>query len=124
MLSAWFVLVVAVCVVRDPISASAGAVAGVAASVALLPRLRRVRRALSARIGDDLEIPHRGVRWRGVLTRIGAHLVVVGGLAVLLTFVPFAGGRVLSALVAAVTVLALAVTAAPRRGGSRRLPRR
>ena len=118
MLSAWFLLLVAVCVLRDPYSAAIGAGAGLLASAAALPRLRRVRRTLSARLGDDLELPHGGVRWRGLAVRVGAHLAVVVVLAVVLPFVPFAGGRVLSALVAALSVLALALTAA-RRGGRR-----
>ena len=113
-LSAWFVLVVAVCLLRDPWSATLGAVAGLVASGALLPRLRRVRRAVSARIGDGLEVPHRGVRWRGIGLRVGVHLGVVTGIAVLLAIIPFAAGRVLSALVAALTVVALVVTAARR----------
>ena len=119
-LSAWFVLVVAVCVLRDPWSAALGACVGLAASVAVLPRLRSARRVLSSRLGDDLELPHRGVRWRGVAVRVGAHLGVVAALAVVLVFVPLAGGRVLSALVAGLTVPALVLTAAGRRG-SRRL---
>ena len=113
-LSAWFVLVVAVCVLRDPFSALLGAGAGLALSAGALPRLRRVRRALSARLGDELEVPHRGVRWRGLAVRVGAHVAVIAGLAVLLALVPFAAGRVLSALVAALSVLALVLTAARR----------
>ena len=119
-LSAWFVLVVAVCVLRDPWSATLGAAIGLAASVPALPRLRSVRRVLSARLGDDLEVPHRGVRWRGIAVRVAAHLGLVVALAVVLAFVPLAAGRVLSAAVAALTVLALVLTAAGRRG-SRRL---
>ena len=113
-LSAWFALVVVVCLLRDPVSAALGSAAGLAASTAVLPRLRRVRRAVSARLGDDLEVPHRGMRWRGIAVRIGVHLGVIAVLAVVLALVPFAAGRVLSALVAALTVLALVVTAARR----------
>ena len=113
-LSAWFVLVVAVCVLRDPFSALLGAAAGLALSGAALPRTRRVQRALSRALGDELEVPHRGVRWRGIAVRVGAHVAVLVGLAVVLVLVPFAGGRVLSALAAALSVLALVVTAARR----------
>jgi len=113
-LSAWFVLVVVVCLVRDPVSAALGIAAGVAATLAVLPRVRRARRVVARRLGDDAPLPHRGVQLAVVGRRVGVHVAAVVVLAVVLAFVPFAAGRALSALVAAGTTLALGLTAAPR----------
>ncbi len=114
LLSVWFVLVVAVCVLRDPVSASLGVAAGAAASAAVLPRVRRVRRAVARRLGDEVAVPRHGVRPRVLGTRVAVHVAAIAALAVLLVFVPFAAGRTLSALVAAGTTLALVLTVAPR----------
>lgn len=114
LLSLWFVLVVVVCIARDPVSAAIGVVAGVAAGYVVLPRVRRVRRAVARRLGDAVAERHRGVRPRVLLTRIGVHVAAIAVVALVLVFVPFAAGRVLSALVAAGTTTALVLTAAPR----------
>ena len=113
-LSAWFVLVVVGCLLRDPVSASLGIAAGGAAGAAALPRVRRVRRAVARRLGEDAPLPHRGVDVAVVGRRVAVHVAGIIALAVALALVPFAAGRVLSALVAAGTTAALVLTAAPR----------
>lgn len=113
-LSAWFVLVVVACLLRDPVSASLGVVAGAGAGAAALPRVRRVRRAVARRLGERAPVPHRGVDPAVVGRRVAVHLVAIAVVAVVLALVPFAAGRVLSALVAAGTTAALVLTAAPR----------
>ena len=113
-LSAWFVLVVAACLLRDPVSAALGVVVGAGAGAAALSRVRRVRRAVSRRLGGTAPVPHRGVDPAVVARRVAVHLAAVAVVAVVLALVPFAAGRVLSALVAAGTTAALVLTAAPR----------
>ncbi len=113
-LSAWFVLVVVGCLLRDPVSASLGVVAGAGLGVSALPRVRRVRRAVARRLGEDAPVPRRSLDVAVVGRRVVVHVAVIVVVAVVLALVPFAAGRVLSALVAAGTTAALVLTAAPR----------
>ena len=94
-LSAWFVLVVVGCLLRDPVSASLGVVGGAGAGVAALPSVRRVRRAVARRLGEDAPLPHRGVDVGVVGRRVLVHVAAVLAVALVLAVVALAAGRVL-----------------------------
>jgi hypothetical protein len=105
------VVLVAAFVLRQPVAAGFGALAGVAGGLALDDRLDRLRRRVDARLGDDVEVPRTGLRVEVVVRRVLLQVVVLAGLLVVVAFTPFAGENVLALLATAATALPAVLTA-------------
>lgn len=109
------VVLVALFVLRQPVAASLGALAGVAGGLALGDRLGRLRRLVDAQLGDDVVVPRSGLRVQVVLRRVLLQVVVLAVL--LLAFlIPFVGDSAFAAVAAAVTALPAVLTAQRVRG--------
>jgi hypothetical protein len=109
------VVLVALFVLRQPVAASLGALAGVAGGLALGDRLGRLRRLVDAQLGDDVVVPRSGLRVQVVLRRVLLQVVVLAVL--LLAFlIPFVGDNAFAAVAAAATALPAVLTAQRVRG--------
>ena len=109
------VVFVALFVLRQPVAASLGALAGVAGGLALGDRLGRLRRLVDAQLGDDVVVPRSGLRVQVVLRRVLLQVVVLAVL--LLAFlIPFVGDNAFAAVAAAATALPAVLTAQRVRG--------
>jgi hypothetical protein len=92
-----------------PVATAIGTVAGLAAGVVVAPRVGRLRSRIDSRMGADA--PATGIRPRRLLSRVVAHLVVLGVLLVSTVLIPFIGDELFAALAAAATGLPFVVTA-------------
>ena len=92
-----------------PVATGIGAVAGLAAGVVVAPRVRRLRSRIDSRMGADP--PATGIRPRRLLSRVVAHLAVLGVLLVSTVLIPFIGDELFAGLAAAATGLPFVVTA-------------
>lgn len=104
-------VLVALFVAAQPVAAGFGALAGVAAGLALDDRLNRLRRRVDARLGDDLEVPRTGLRIEVVVRRLLLQVAVLAALLVVVLVTPFTGDRVMALLGTAATALPAVLTA-------------
>ncbi|HEU0101612.1 MAG TPA: hypothetical protein VFR07_04770 [Mycobacteriales bacterium] len=110
---AFLVVLLALFVLRQPVSAGFGALAGIAAALAVADRLGRVRRTIDARLGDDVEVPPSGLRVQVVVRRALLQIVVLAALLLVAVFTPFVGENAYAVAAAAATAFP-AVLAAER----------
>lgn len=110
------VVLVALFVLRQPVAASLGALAGVAGGLALGDRLGRLRRLVDAQLGDDVVVPRSGLRVQVVLRRVLLQVVVLAVLLLGAALTPFVGDSAFAAVAAAVTALPAVLTAQRVRG--------
>lgn len=109
-LLAFFVGVVALLATQAPVATAIGGVAGLAAGLAVAPRMHRLRSRMDARLGMDAE-DARGLRPRRLALRVLAYLVVLGVLLVPTVLIPFVGDELFAGLAAAATGLPFVLTA-------------
>ena len=107
---ACLVVLIALFVAAQPLSAGFGLLAGLAAGLAVDDRLDRVRRKVDARIGADVAVPRSGLRVEVVAWRMLLQVAVLGALLVVVLLTPFTGDRVMALLGTAATALPAVLT--------------
>lgn len=105
----FFAAIVALLARGAPIATAIGAVAGLGVGVVVAPRMGRLRNRIDSRMGADA--PATGIRPRRLLSRVLAHLTVLGGLLVSTILIPFIGDELFAGAAAAATGLPFVVTA-------------
>ena len=111
LLLVFFAVVLTVLAGAEPEAAAVGGVAGAGVGVLTAARTRRLRARVDARLGPDDARP-TGFKPRRPLLHAGALVLVLAGLFVTTAFVPFVGRALYVGSAAAVTALALVLTAA------------
>ena len=108
---AFLLAVLALLVLRQPVTGGFGVLVGIGVALLVEDRLGRVRRRLDARLGDDLAVPRSGLRVQVVVRRALLQVAVLAGLLVAAAFTPLVGDRAYALAATAATALPAALTA-------------
>ena len=106
----------ALLVLRQPVAAGIGVLAGGAVGLSVADRVGRLRRTVDARLGADVTVPPSGLRVQVVVRRVLLQVVVLAGLLLVAAFTPFVGDTAYGAMAGAATALPAVLAAQRLRG--------